>query len=298
MTEAVCVLDCGNDLGEGPVWDGAGGALWWLDIRGWRLQRWEPATGNLRDWRLPDLCGCFALCADGQVILALRSGVHRFNLDTGAATFLFDPEADLPGNRPNDGKCDRAGRFWIGTMQANFTDDGAGLPITRNSGWVHRVDADLTTSRLDGPFGIVNTFAWSPGNDVLYSADSLAGVIHAYDYDHATGAIANRRVFSALKDHGVPDGSTVDADGYLWNARVNHGSVIRFAPDGRVDREIPLPVSRPTSCMFGGPDLQTLYVTTASDELSGDARAAQPLAGHLFAIETPVPGLPEARFAG
>ncbi|MCB9960295.1 MAG: SMP-30/gluconolactonase/LRE family protein [Rhodospirillaceae bacterium] len=298
MSAVSCVLEVGCQLGEGPLWQHAEGALWWLDIRGRTLHRWQPDTGARHDWPLHDLCGCFALARDGRVILAMRDGLHDFNPKTGACRPIAHPESDLPGNRPNDGKCDRAGRFWFGTMQANFDDAGAGLPITRLSGWIYRVDGDTSIARFDGPFGIVNTFAWSPDDRVMYSADTLAGELHAYDFDASAGTIANRRVFSALEGHGFPDGSTVDAEGHLWNARVNHGSLIRFAPDGRVEREIPLPVTRPTSCIFGGPDLRTLYITSASDELTAEQRAAQPHAGHLFALRTEVPGLPETPFAG
>ncbi|MCA8932905.1 MAG: SMP-30/gluconolactonase/LRE family protein [Rhodospirillaceae bacterium] len=298
MTAVSCVLEVGCQLGEGPLWQHAEGALWWLDIRGRVLHRWQPETGARHDWPLHDLCGCFALARDGRVILAMRSGLHDFNPQTGALHRIAHPEADLPGNRPNDGKCDRAGRFWFGTMQANFDDAGGGLPITRLSGWIHRLDGDQSLRRFDGPFGIVNTFAWSPDDRVMYSADTLAGELHAYDFDVAAGTIANRRVFAAPEGHGLPDGSTIDAEGHLWNARVNHGSLIRFSPDGRMEREIPLPVTRPTSCIFGGPDLRTLYITTASDELTPEQQAAQPLAGHLFALRTEVPGLPETPFAG
>ena len=183
-------------------------------------------------------------------------------------------------------------------MQNNFGPDDADLPITRLSGWIYRLDPDLTCHRLDGPVGIVNTFAWSPDDRILYTADSITGTMYAYDFDAGSGRIADRRVFADLAGHGLPDGSTVDAEGYLWNIRVNHGSVVRFAPDGSVDREVLLPVTRPTSCVFGDPDLRTLYITSASDELTEAQRAAQPLAGHLFALRTDVPGLAEHRFAG
>lgn len=287
--EIRCVVEARNRLGEVPVWDVAEQALYWVDIEEKRLQRFTPATGVVEQWTMPERIACFALRERGGLIVAFASGFAFLDLATGAVERLAAPDAD-PGNRFNDGKCDRRGRFWAGTM-----DDG----LTCHSGGLFRLDPDLGCRRMADGIGISNSLAWSPDDRVMYFADTLDRTIYRYDFDIETGAIANRRVFATTHDRpGNPDGSTIDAEGYLWNAEWDGWAVVRYAPDGRVDRVIELPVQKPTSCMFGGPDLATLYVTSAVWDLSGAALARQPLAGGLFAIDVGVRGLPEPRFAG
>ena len=298
MDTVTCVVESRDTVGESPIWSASEQALYWMDVRGRTVRRWHPASGARRDWALPDFGGCLALRRGGGFVVALRSGFHFLDPDSGATTPIVDPEADLPDNRFNDGKCDRAGRLWAGTMQNNFGDDGSDLPITRASGYLYRLDPDLACTRMEGPISIANTVAWSPDDRTMYFGCSLAETIYAYDFDLDSGTITNQREFLKLEGKGLPDGSTVDAEGYLWNVRVNYGSVVRVAPDGSIDLEIPMPVTRPTSCIFGGPDLSTLYVTSASDELTAEQLAAQPQAGCVFAIETGIRGLPEPTFAG
>lgn len=243
--EVVCVVDAKNKLGEVPVWDVAEQALYWVDIEGALLQRFHPATGSVRRWEMPERLCALALREKGGLVIALASGFAFFDLETGAIQRLAAPEAHLPGNRMNDGKCDRRGRFWAGTMDDSLKDRTAAL---------YRLDPDLCCHRMETGIGISNSLAWSPDNRTFYYADSLVKTIFAYDFDLDTGAIRNRRVLADCRHlPGTPDGSTIDAEGFLWNAHWDGWKLVRYAPNGRVDREVKLPVQKPTSCMFGGP---------------------------------------------
>lgn len=287
---ATCVVDCANRLGEVPVWDVAEAALYWVDIEAGLLQRLDPRDGAVRRWTLPERVCAVAPRQRGGLLLALASGFAFFDPETGTLDRLAAPEAHLPTNRMNDGKCDRRGRFWAGTM-----NDG----LRGSTGALYRLDPDLACHRMERGIGISNSLAWSPDDRVFYFADSLRRTIFAYDFDVDAGRIANRRIFTDCADQpGTPDGSTVDAEGYLWNAQWDGWRLVRYAPDGRVDRVVPLPVQKPTSCMFGGADLATLYVTSAVWDLSSAERERQPLAGGLLALDVGVRGLPETRFAG
>jgi len=288
MTDIRLVADAKSKLGEVPVWDVREQALYWVDIEGKKLFRRDEASGAVRDWTFAERIGSFALRQAGGLVCAFASGFAFFDPDSGAIEWIARPEAMIARNRFNDGKCDRAGRFWAGSM-----DD----LMSEHTGSLFRLDPDRGVHRMDGAIGCSNSLAWSPDDRVFYFADSQDRTIFAYDYDAASGAIANKRVF-AVSDIGVPDGSTVDAEGYLWNANWDGWRLVRYAPDGRVDRVIELPVQKPTSCMFGGPDLATLYVTSAIWDLGGPALAAQPWAGGLLALDVGVRGLPETRFAG
>jgi sugar lactone lactonase YvrE len=288
--EITAVVPAGNKLGEGPVWCPREQALYWVDIERSCLQRFHPESGAVRRWQLPERIGSLALREVGGAVLALASGFAFFDFASGAIQRLAAPEKDNPRNRFNDGKCDRAGRFWAGTM-----DDR----LSEHTGALYRLDPNLSFDRMATGIGIPNSIAWSPDDRVFYFADTMDRIIYAYDFDRDSGAIANRRVFCTFEDQpGNPDGSTVDAEGCLWNAQWDGWRVVRYDPRGRVERIVALPVQKPTSCMFGGPDLATLYVTSAIWDLDEAALARQPLAGHLLAVEVGIRGLQEPRFAG
>ena len=290
MTDIACVVDCKNKLGEVPVWDVDEEALYWVDIENKLLQRYAPATAEARRWTLPERIGSFALRRRGGLVCALASGFAFFDPVSGRIDWIDKPEAGIARNRFNDGKCDRKGRFWAGTM-----DDR----LEEHTGALYRLDTDLTVHRLVGSIGISNSLAWSPDNRRFYFADTMDRAIYLFDYEHETGAIRNKRLFASTEgDAGVPDGSTIDADGFLWNAQWGGWRLVRYAPDGGVDRVVPLPVQNPTSCMFGGPDLRTLYVTSAVWDLDDDALRKQPWAGGVLTLDPGVAGLPEPRFAG
>jgi L-arabinonolactonase len=285
-----CALESQARLGESPVWCPVEQCLWWVDSRGPALHRFEPATGRARTWPLPEDTGSLALRAQGGVLLALRASVALLDLETGALTRLSGPGADRPDTRFNDGKCDRRGRFWVGTMSL-----GARTPV----GALFRLEPDFRWHRLLEGITVSNGLAWSPDDRTLYFTDTPARVIWAFDFDLERGRLGRRRLFATVPEGaGYPDGATVDAEGCLWSAHFDGWRVTRYAPDGRVDRVVPLPVQRPTSCAFGGRALDVLYVTTARLRLDPEGLRRQPLAGALLALDVGVRGLPEARFAG
>jgi sugar lactone lactonase YvrE len=286
---ATCVVDAKNRLGEVPVWDVREQALYWVDIEGKLLQRLN-ADGTVDRWTMPERIACFALREAGGLIVAFASGIAFYDLESGRIDWIARPEADRPGNRFNEGKCDRRGRFWTGTMDDSLSAHTAAL---------YRVDPDLSVTKVLDGIGISNSIVWSLDDRSFFFADTLDGVIDRFDFDPARGTVANRRRIVDLSGTGIaPDGSTIDTEGFLWNAQWDGWRVVRYAPDGAVDRIVELPVQKPTSCMFGGPDLRTLYVTSAIWDLTPDQLRRQPQAGGLFALDVGVGGVPEPRFAG
>lgn len=302
MYDVTAVVEGPDRLGESPLWHPDERALYWLDIKAPAIRRLDPASGARADWALPQEIGSIGLRRGGGFVAGLRDGFATLTLgedNAVALDWIVNPEADRPDSRLNDGKCDRQGRFWAGSFH-----DPAGMPApgprTREPvGVLYRLDGDRTCHRMLDGILVSNSLCWSPDGRVMYFADSPHHTIRAWDYDPASGAIARERVFATLpQGGGTPDGSTVDAEGFLWNARFGGGKVVRHAPDGTVDREIAMPVSRPTCCAFGGADLKTLYVTSGRVMASDAELAAEPLAGALFAIACDVPGLAETPWPG
>jgi sugar lactone lactonase YvrE len=288
--EAACVVDCKNVLGEGPVWCPRDQVLWWIDISNPTLWRLTPRSGAVERWPLPKPPGSFALRRDGGFLIAFRTGLATLDAPGGEVRWLEVPELNLGDERFNDGKTDRAGRFWTGTL-----DRRLGAPI----GQLYRVERGFRVAAMDRGVTIANGIGWSPDDRTLYFTDTPARRIYRYDFDRAAGRIANRQVFVEVDPgDGGPDGLTVDAAAYVWSAQFDRWCLNRYAPDGRLDRSVRLPVQRPTSCVFGGPELATLYVTSASFDLAPDAAAAQPHAGGVFALDVGERGLPEPRFDG
>lgn len=302
MVEIAAVVTQPDRLGESPLWHPDEQALYWLDIKAPALHRFEPATGARSDWALPQETGSIGLRRRGGFIAGLRDGFATLQPQadgTVAIDWIANPEPDLPDNRLNDGKCDRPGRFWAGSFH-----DPAGMPVPGRRerapvGGLYRLDDDRRWHRMYDGILVPNSLCWSPDGTTMYFADSPRRTIRAWDYDPETGGIANERVFVTLPESGgTPDGSTVDAAGYLWNAQFGGGRVVRYAPDGRIDREIAMPVTRPTCCAFGGHDLKTLYVTSGQVMASAAELAAEPLAGAVFAIRCDIAGLPETAWHG
>lgn len=275
-------------LGECPLWDERESMLWWVDSRWPALKRFDPATGAVMMQVLPEVVGSIAFRNQGGLLAATKSGLHVLDGSGGALEPRANPEAHLPENRFNDGRCDRAGRFWAGTMCDARRDP---------TGSLYRFDADFACVKLRNAIIIPNGLAFSPDNRTMYFADTNRHTIWAWDYDLASGAATHERVFADTGE-ARPDGSCVDADGGLWNAQYGGGRLVRYAPTGKVDRVVEVPVANPTCCAFGGDDLGTLYVTTATQRLSPEDLAQQPLAGSLLALRPGVKGLPEGRFAG
>lgn len=292
MNAPRCVIDCRHFLGEAPTWDACGDALWWCDIYGPTLLRWHAATGMRRQWTLPAPIGSFALCATGgRAVLALETGFHMLNLEGGTLTPIADPEAQLPGTRFNDGRCDRQGRFLAGTMNRRHDSPNAAL---------YRLDADLNVARIAKGVTIANGLAFSVDGATMFWSDSVTQTIWRFDYDIRSGTPSQRRVLRRFATgDGFPDGAAVDAEGCYWVAMFDGGRVLRLDPTtGATLREIALPVRRPTMPAFGGTELKTLFVTSAREHASDAELAGHPQSGSIFAIEVDVPGVAEPRFAG
>lgn len=272
-------------LGECPLWDEREAVLWWVDILAPAIRCFEPASGKRRELAMPEPVGSIALRRHGGLLAALKSGFYF--VDAGGALALFArPEPHAAEHRLNDGRCDRGGRFWAGSM-----NDASGAP----TGSLYRLSPDGVCLRTRGGIAVPNSLAWSPDGRTMYFADTRRDTIWAYDYATETGEASNERIF-ARTERGHPDGSCVDADGCLWNAQYAGGCVVRYTPAGSIDRVIELPVSQPTCCAFGGPQLDTLYITSAAQRLGPQALAQQPLAGSVFAVRPGVRGLAESRF--
>ena len=288
--QATCAVDCKNVLGEGAVWCPREQLLWWIDISSPTLWRLDPRTARVDHWPLPKRPGSFALRNKGGFLIAFRDGLATLDTPGGQLQWLDAPGLALGDERFNDGKADRAGRFWTGTLDRK---------LRTAIGQLYRVEDGFRVTAMDGGFTISNGIGWSPDDRTMYFTDTPSRRIYSYDFDVATGGIANRRVFvEAEAGHGGPDGMTVDAEGFVWSAQFDRWAIHRYAPDGRLERAVRMPVQRPTTCMFGGSDLATLYVTSARMDLTPEALAAQPQAGGVFALEPGVRGLPEPRFAG
>lgn len=287
-----CVLDARATLGEGIVWDATAGRLWWVDIVAPALHRFDPATGRDERWDMPSAIGCVAPRAGGGAIVGLEAGWSAFDPEEGAITVL---NADAPrgaGMRFNDGAVDPTGRFWAGTMpKAGPADAAAGQPAR---GDLFRLDRDASCHRvLDGLY-IQNGLAFAPDGHTMYLSDSHPHVrtIWAFDYDPETGTPSNRRVFFDTRQvDGRPDGAAIDGDGCYWMAGVDGWQVVRITPAGVVDRIMPVPVQKPTCLAFGGPRLDTLYLTSMGAGLiTPGTEDRQPQAGGLFAFVPGVPG--------
>ena len=282
----------GNMVGESPVWCTKRQRLQWVDICGKTIHAFTPANGHFETWTTPDWVTAIGLRADGGAVVAFRRTVTMWNFG-GPFIHLATPEPDLPDNRLNEGAVGPDGAFWIGTMQNNIGEDNAPIEMTRHSGAYHRVHADGRVEPLTpGTFGICNTMVW-PDDRSFICADTLENQLFRYSIGAHT--LEARQPFATF-DRGLPDGSARDVEGFIWNARVGGGCIVRFAPDGSVDCVIDMPCHQPTSCAFGGADLKTLYVTSARFGLTPD-RQHHPDEGALYAVTTDVAGLAPNLFA-
>lgn len=285
-------VDVKTTLGEGPLWDIDEQRLYWIDSADGRIFRATADGREIRAWQVPTKIGSMALRRSGGAIASLANGLHTVDFKTGAVELLHDPEPGLPNNRLNDGKVDPKGRFLFGSMDT--MEEGP-------NGALYRLDPDLSVHRLQDGIVVSNGPCWSPDGKTFYFADTWAEEIWAYDYDLDTGAIANRRTFTKIQGTNFrsPDGSTVDAEGCLWNAQVYEGQLVRYTPDGQVERIIEMPVKNVTSVMFGGENLDILFVTSMSRPPLPRFPSDSVLGGSVFMITgLGIRGVPEQRFAG
>ncbi len=283
-------VPAGNTLGEGVLWCDRDEVVYWTDIAQSQLWRYRPADGAVTTWPMPERLTAMTLCeADGWLLLALASRLAFFHPERNELRNVLD--VAVPDCRANDGACDRQGRFVFGMLHE--PTEGPKQPVAP----FLRLNPDLTLEVLPLPtVAISNSIAFSPSGDTMYFCDSLQKQILQCDYGNTLGPA---RLFTDLRNEpGEPDGSAVDAEGCLWNARWGDARLVRYLPDGIEDRSVPMPVSQPTRPVFGGRARQTLYVTSAHEGLDAAGRAREPLAGHLFVFDAGVNGLPEPRFAG
>ena len=287
-SEPRCIADVHAVLGEGPVWVARERALYWVDIKGRKIFRLAE-DGAVTEWPTPVRVGSLAPRAAGGFIAGTDAGIAFFNHESDRFEIVLNPEEQLPGNRFNDGKLDRRGRFWAGTM-----DDAE----TAQSGTLYVIDERLNVSAVDRGYKVTNGPAFSPLGDVMYHNDSARQVTYAFDMG-ADGNASNRRIFLQFgPGDGYPDGMTVDSEGCLWIAFWDGWCVRRYSPAGQWLETVKVPVQRPTSCAFGGPELDRLYITSASIDLDESALNMQPNAGGLFMLAPGVQGVAELPFAG
>lgn len=279
-------------LGESPVWHPRENVLYYADIPGHKLQRFDPASGELRHWDFGTDLGSFAPRLDGTLLLAMRDGLWSFDPASGERARLAEPPYDPASERFNDGKCDPQGRFWVGTIYEPRDPALAGL---------YRYAKGKLVRQAKG-FTVMNGLAWSPSGRTIHWSDTKAHTIYAADFDPAAGTLSRQRVFASFPVKqagqsldtygGRPDGAAMDVEGCYWVAMFEGQRLLRLSPDGEIVREIELPVRCPTMPCFGGADLKTLYITSARENRPAAELATQPFAGCVLAIDVDVPGLP------
>ena len=296
MTGVERLTDPVDAVGESPVWRAAEGALYWTDITARRIHRLHLETGRRDSWSLPEMAGCFAFDRRGGLVAGMQTGLFSLALEAGGgvlAALLAAPAWPLESMRFNDGRCDRQGRFWAGTMHMD-------MPAAHAVGALFRYDGGGLSGPYEAGLFTQNGLAWSPDGDRMYLSDShpRARTVWVFDYDRDAGLPHNRRVFVDMRGWtGRPDGAAVDADGCYWTCSNDGGEIVRLTPEGKVDRRFALPVRKPAMCAFGGADYSTLFVTSIRPLAEAD-QAAQPLAGSVFALSPGVRGLPEPEFGG
>jgi len=281
-------------LGEGPVWDRRAGNLYWVDIEGFAVHRYDPETRNHKIIDVGQYVGSVAIRKSGGLIAALKSGFASLDPDTGAIENIADAESHLPGNRFNDGKCDPAGRFWAGSLALDERDRAGKANL-------FYLDVDCSVRLMKPGVTISNGLAWTHDEQTMYYIDSETEKVVAYDYDRVSGDISHPRTVIEVNalEKGWPDGMAIDEEGMLWVAHWDGGHVCRWNPQtGAELAEIIVPASRPTSCVFGGKDFDTLYITTARTGLKPEKLAQEPLAGSIFKCRPGVRGLPMNEFGG
>ena len=288
LPEAELFVDARARLGEGPVWDARSGRLIWVDIEGAAFHSTHPETGETTTLPMPMHIGIAVPRQSGGYVAALEDGFYAIDTE-GRTELIVEIDNRARGLRFNDGACDPAGRFLAGTMAYDFKPDAGSL---------YRLEPDLSVSRLIDSVTISNGLGWSPDGGTMYYVDTPTKRIDAFDYDLESGAISRRRPFVEIEGEGRGDGLCVDVDGAVWVALWPGWSVRRYLADGTLDAILPLPVAEVSSCVFGGPSLDELFITTAWSTLSDEQRAAQPLAGSLFRASVGTSGIPRASFSG
>lgn len=285
-----CVFPAGDICGEGAVWHAEHQAVYWTDINRFLIHRLVLRDESTRTWIFNEPVTALNLTTDpDRLLVAFASSVGLWSPSSHPHVERIFHLSTAPRMRLNDARVDPRGSLWAGTMRNNVGPDGEDIAVPFSDGTLYRIDPDGTVSEWKHGVGISNTVAWSPDGGVFYFGDSIANIIYRYRFDRATGEISGEAPLLAGYELGLPDGSAVDAEGFIWNTRPGGGCLVRVSPQGRVDRIVRLPVAKPTTCIFGRPDLKTLYITSA--------RSSEQFSGSLFAVQTEVGGLPASRFS-
>lgn len=283
-------LDVNNELGEGVIWDHVAGKIWWTDILSQQLFRYDPVSKDLQQWSTPERLCCFAPLENKPgLIAAFESGFAFYDPESGQLDWIEKLEQDNPGTRFNDGRIDRQGRFWAGTMVES--DDAP------YKGSLYCLHPDLSITKTLTELSITNSLCWSPDSTVMYHTDTPSMQIKQYPFNAQTGAVGSGKLLVETQAGCHPDGSIVDADGYLWNAQWGANQVVRYSPSGEQDLVVNVPTSQPSCAAFAGNNLDLLAVTSAHADMDKDARADDPQAGSLFIYQTGYKGLVERQFS-
>ncbi|WP_444922092.1 SMP-30/gluconolactonase/LRE family protein [Microbulbifer sp. CnH-101-G] len=300
--EIECLWECNDGLGETPIWHAEDTSIYWadhvgpsVDLTGPRrpsIRRLNITTGERKTWKMPEQVGSFGFRKGGGLVGAANSGFCTINLETEEFETVVDPEPNLPQSRLNDGKIDRRGRFWCGSMDSQLKGKVSHL---------YCLEPDFSLRKVAKDFSFVcsNGIAFDPEDTRMYFGDSIGGMVYVFDMDMEEGHISNRRPFFSVEDRkpAIVDGATVDAEGYYWFALNLGGKILRVDPKGRLDREIDLPIRSPTCVTFGGENYETLYFTSQQSFLTPEELARHPQPGSIFAIHAlGVQGLPEPKF--
>ena len=287
MNKAELLDDCNNSLGEGITYSLSNNNLYWLDIGNVsKLYSLDLSSNKKEIFELPEIVTATSIKSQNELILATTNGLKLFNTSNKKFESVVNIENQQSLTRSNDGASDALGRFWFGTMQNNFDKNGNGIPIKENIGKLYKVDTNKKISIIEEGLGIPNTFIWSPDNNNFYFSDTLNGTILSYNFELESGEISNKKELANF-NRGHPDGSTIDTDGCIWNCRWGGSCIVRFTPNGQVDQVIEMPVENITNCIFGGKDMKTLFVTTASNE----GKNKNEWDGNLFSINLNYQGI-------
>jgi len=292
-SELQVLADSSSLLGECPLWHPEENALYWIDITGMAVRRFDPVCGDHQHWAVPSEPGCIAWCPGSRMLVAMRSGIVILDTKTGELVPLIDAPYDPSQNRFNDGRCDASGRLWVGTLSDDRSKQSGDL-FCLERGAIRKIGKPVTVS---------NGLAFSPDNHTLYHADTTPHIIRAYDFDLTTGTLGDARIFKQFSTDrsgsygGRPDGAAVDSEGAYWCAMYEGGKVLRLSPSGEVLREIALPVRCPTMIAFGGPDLRTLYITTVRHKRPEDELKRHPHSGCVLSLRVDIAGRTEHSYA-
>ena len=287
MNKVELLDECNNSLGEGITFSSTDNYLYWLDIGNKsKLYKLDLSSNKKEIFELPEIVTATSIKSEDELILATNNGLKLFNTSNAKFESVVTIEDEQTLTRSNDGASDAYGRFWFGTMQNNFDDNGNGIPIKDNIGKLYKIDTNKKISIIEEGLGIPNTFVWSPDNNNFYFSDTLKGTILSYNFELENGELSNKKELASF-NRGHPDGSTIDTDGCIWNCRWGGSCIVRFTPNGQVDQIIEMPVENITNCIFGGQDMKTLFVTTASNE----GKNKNELDGSLFSINLNYQGI-------